>query len=438
METGQKKVCNVCGELKSLDQFYKSDSCEMGVVGRCKECSNRISRDRRKIKKAGIKPIYNEDIKWCNSCRTFKPLSEFHKCSSESSGLSYKCKECVKKEYHKNKKLVVKVEVVVTEKVCLGCGKLKSIDEFHNNKQFKSGKHSRCKECVNADIRKNQRGRKFPRRTEGTKLCSGCGVHRPVGDFNSCPTHSDGLTSWCKECVRGIEYERTAEGFKVCSDCGLKLPVEDFYTNKKVKDGLTARCKKCTNKANEASSEKTIKNRNGYIQNMGTRVCTRCGIERDINEFGTNPHGKDGRQGWCKKCMCEYQMKKKEDDVQYKAALTLRNRVLSAVKREIKLGLHTKEKRKAGSAVDDLCCTIPELIAHLESQFYPNPETGEVMTWENHGRCGWHIDHIKPLAIFDLTDRKQFLEVCHYTNLQPLWYKENISKGAKVTGKEAA
>ena len=52
------------------------------------------------------------------------------------------------------------------------------------------------------------------------------------------------------------------------------------------------------------------------------------------------------------------------------------------------------------------------------------------MTWENYGRMGWHMDHIIPLANFDLTDRQQFLEACHYTNLQPLWWQENLMKSS--------
>ncbi len=81
---------------------------------------------------------------------------------------------------------------------------------------------------------------------------------------------------------------------------------------------------------------------------------------------------------------------------------------------------------KSGSAVRDLGCSVEYLKSYLEGMFK------EGMTWENWGIRGWHIDHIRPLSSFDLSDRNQFLEACHYTNLQPLWAEENISKGAKV------
>lgn len=54
------------------------------------------------------------------------------------------------------------------------------------------------------------------------------------------------------------------------------------------------------------------------------------------------------------------------------------------------------------------------------------------MLWSNYSHSVWHIDHITPLASFDLTNREELLKACHYTNLQPLWAKENCSKGAKL------
>src|SRR3990167_677242 len=70
--------------------------------------------------------------------------------------------------------------------------------------------------------------------------------------------------------------------------------------------------------------------------------------------------------------------------------------------------------------------TIKKLKMYIESQF----KTG--MTWKNYGFYGWHLDHIRPLSSFDLTDKEQQLKAFHYTNLQPLWAKENLHKHAKV------
>jgi hypothetical protein len=123
-----------------------------------------------------------------------------------------------------------------------------------------------------------------------------------------------------------------------------------------------------------------------------------------------------------RKLQNQYVKNRLKTDSCFKLAKALRHRVNEA--------LITGQK-KGGSAVRDLGCSIEEFKAHLESKFHPNPETGEMMTWENHTVRGWHIDHIKPLISFDLTDRVQFLEAAHYTNQQPLWWRDNIRKGDK-------
>lgn len=52
------------------------------------------------------------------------------------------------------------------------------------------------------------------------------------------------------------------------------------------------------------------------------------------------------------------------------------------------------------------------------------------MIWENYGE--WHIDHIIPCSAFNLEDREQALRCFHYTNLQPLWAQDNLSKSNKI------
>lgn len=80
---------------------------------------------------------------------------------------------------------------------------------------------------------------------------------------------------------------------------------------------------------------------------------------------------------------------------------------------------------KSVCSMDLIGCSSVELKNHLESKF----QSG--MTWDNYGKSGWHIDHIRPLSSFDFKDPKQLGEACHYTNLQPLWAKDNIAKGDK-------
>jgi hypothetical protein len=51
------------------------------------------------------------------------------------------------------------------------------------------------------------------------------------------------------------------------------------------------------------------------------------------------------------------------------------------------------------------------------------------MNWNNYGYYGWHIDHIKPLS--SAKNEFELIKLFHYTNLQPLWWKDNLSKNGK-------
>ena len=69
-------------------------------------------------------------------------------------------------------------------------------------------------------------------------------------------------------------------------------------------------------------------------------------------------------------------------------------------------------------------CSWEFLKIHLEKRFKQN------MNWDNYGK--WHIDHYRPMASFNLFKQKELLKCCNFSNLQPLWASENLSKGAKL------
>ena len=100
----------------------------------------------------------------------------------------------------------------------------------------------------------------------------------------------------------------------------------------------------------------------------------------------------------------------------FKTANLLRNRLRTAVK--------NGGAGKSASTMKLTGCTLPELMAHLESQFQPG------MTWANQGE--WEIDHIRPCASFDLTDPEQQRQCFHWTNLAPLWAADNRAKSDRL------
>lgn len=109
--------------------------------------------------------------------------------------------------------------------------------------------------------------------------------------------------------------------------------------------------------------------------------------------------------------------KRKAEDPAWAVVDRLRKRVGRAI-RDYATG------RKDCRTADLIGCSVPQLMAHIESLFLPG------MSWDN--RNLWHIDHIRPCASFYLADPEQQRICFHYTNLQPLWAQDNIRKHAKI------
>lgn len=107
-----------------------------------------------------------------------------------------------------------------------------------------------------------------------------------------------------------------------------------------------------------------------------------------------------------------YTAKKYNSDPIYKLKLNQRTRLGAILKSNKSVKTH-----------ELLGCSFEELKLHIESLFT------EGMNWENMGK--WHIDHIIPLAAFNLEKKENQLIAFNYKNLQPLWAIENLKKGAK-------
>lgn len=183
--------------------------------------------------------------------------------------------------------------------------------------------------------------------------------------------------------------------FKTCFRCKLQKSFLDFHkrpNNRRFKDGLYTYCKSC-----KSVEDKQYRQKYRKIINQKKKAYFQKPLVKKYRKIYINNWTKNRR--------------KQRLDIRILEAL--RTRIRYAIKNHCK-SQHTKML---------VGCEINFLIHRLESQFKPG------MTWENYGVYGWHIDHIKPCAAFDLSDTKQQKLCFHYSNLQPLWAKENLQKG---------
>jgi hypothetical protein len=110
----------------------------------------------------------------------------------------------------------------------------------------------------------------------------------------------------------------------------------------------------------------------------------------------------------------KYQKEKRVTNLLFK----LKGNILSRINVSFKKNGYNKKSK----TYEILGCSYEEFKNHLERQFTKG------MNWDNQGQ--WHLDHIYPISL--AKDEHDLIKLNHYTNFQPLWAFENLSKGKKI------
>lgn len=206
---------------------------------------------------------------------------------------------------------------------------------------------------------------------------------------------------------------------KVCTKCGEEKELELFVKNKQCKNGYAGTCKLCFSEYSANWYQKN-KNRLKPIRKEWAKINKeKIKIKDKIYYYNNKEKILKYSADWYqknKKRIIKKELKRKKTDPIYKMQCNLR----TLIGHMIRKGGYSKKSK----TIKILGCSYEEFKQHLESQFQ------EGMTWDNYGRNGWHIDHIYPVS--RARDEQHLLELNHYTNLQPLWEKDNIAKGNKL------
>lgn len=210
-----------------------------------------------------------------------------------------------------------------------------------------------------------------------------------------------------------------------------------------------------------------------------TKICSKCKIEKENDEFSKNKNTKDGLNAWCKPCNSDYKkiyyMNNKEELLSNKKDYYDENKEIIITKKRIyyednksiirqSQNSYNKNRSKNdptfkirrncsrminnllrgdknnSSILDHLAYTISELIVHLEKQFEPWMNWGNYgvyikNNWDdsNQATWKWHIDHKIPQSslLYSSMEDENFKKCWDLENLRPLSAKENLKKGKK-------
>lgn len=232
---------------------------------------------------------------------------------------------------------------------------------------------------------------------------------------------------------------------KTCTKCGECKPASVEFFVKKL-DGFASQCKPCL----QETKRKAYASKSAEI-NQRRRAQRKANPEpyraADAARYAS---GKKKRQkrSWDAKMQSagkEYYQKNKERiiarQLQYQIAnaASIRQRMSEYTRKRRKvdsvfalklrvralvgIALRSRQIHKSQTTESILGCDLESFKLHIERQFKRG------MSWDRLDEI--HIDHIVPLATAKTED--EVIALNHFTNLRPIWAKDNLSKGAQVT-----
>ncbi len=218
-----------------------------------------------------------------------------------------------------------------------------------------------------------------------------------------------------------VKTNLTVFNMKKCTKCNVEKELCEFNKSNLYFDGKRSECRECQKSVSKVYREK---NRDIINEKVRIQYKTNPEIQKERTKKWVINHEDDYRSSY-RKSSKKWEEKNKDKRREYQnnySTQKLKTDILFKLKRNVRIRINKFLKNKKSDSSDIVGCSYLYLKEHLEQKFKDN------MFWENYG--DWHIDHIVPLS--SAKTEEEIYELCHYTNLQPLWAEDNLKKGCKV------
>ena len=212
---------------------------------------------------------------------------------------------------------------------------------------------------------------------------------------------------------------RNGLSFRNCNKCLKELEFSFFDKCSKTKCGFRSICKICRKQDRIENSEIIKLKRREYYKNNKSFVLSKANEYRKLNKKNILISAKKYREENKDKVKLSKKIstnKKYREDGFFRATRQLRK----SVRRYFDI------KTKSKKTMSIIGCSPIEFKHRIESLFQ------DWMCWDNYGygKGKWVIDHKTPLSSAKNID--ELYSLCHYDNLQPLSWEDNMKKSNKM------
>jgi cobalamin biosynthesis protein CbiG len=212
--------------------------------------------------------------------------------------------------------------------------------------------------------------------------------------------------------------EKNDKLYRICRKCNNELEVINFDKCSKTKCGFRSVCKSCRSAESKQNSKQLKIVRKKYYEANKEVFLEKCRLYKIENKEKILESAKKYRENNKLKVSLSKRLSTKK---RYKSDGFFRLKTQLRKYSRRYFNIKTSPKK----TMDILGCSPKELKIKIESQFEA------WMSWDNYGygKNKWVIDHIIPLS--SAKNEEELYMLCHYTNLQPLSWEENMKKGNK-------
>jgi hypothetical protein len=206
---------------------------------------------------------------------------------------------------------------------------------------------------------------------------------------------------------------------KKCTKCNLEKNLNEFSICKSKKDGLQNQCKQCKKDQNQI----WLKNNPNYFDKYHETNSLYRKTYNNKNKEKTSQYNKTYNQNNPNKKneLNKVWLKKRRNNPIYGPLYKMYQSLWSGINRGLKNNFI-----KSQPTLNTLGLESWDLFKeHIEKQFT------EEMNWDNYGKTRhcWSLDHIIPIS--SAKTEEEVYKLNHYTNLQPMWHVDNIKKSNK-------